>query len=185
MLLTLFGISVIIFVLLRIVPATSSTSCSTAAGFVNPAEKAKIERELGLDRPIAGAVRRLDRRACCRAISAIPTSPRSRRSQEILPRIPITAKLAGLALVFSIADRRAARGDQRGQAELRARLCPARGQPQRAVDAGLLARAPDPDGLRRLVRHDPDLHRTRRKTFWERCCCTACRRPRSASAARR
>ena len=78
MLLTLFGISVIIFVLLRIVPGNIVDILFDAAGFVNPAEKAKLEAELGLDKSIPlqyaawiGGLRT--------AISAIPTSPRSRR----------------------------------------------------------------------------------------------------------
>ena len=52
MLLTLFGISVIIFVLLRIVPGNIVDILFDSAGMVNPREKARIERELGLDLPI-------------------------------------------------------------------------------------------------------------------------------------
>ena len=54
--------------------------------------------------------------------------------------------------------RRAVRRDQRGAAEHDARLFPARPQSQRAVAAVLLARPAGPDGVRALVRHDPDLH---------------------------
>ena len=53
MLVTLFGISVIIFVLLRLVPGNIVDILFDAAGFVNPAEKAQIERDLGLDQPLA------------------------------------------------------------------------------------------------------------------------------------
>ena len=42
MLVTLFGISVIIFVLLRLVPGNIVDILFDAAGFVNPAEKAQI-----------------------------------------------------------------------------------------------------------------------------------------------
>jgi hypothetical protein len=52
MLLTLFGISVIIFVLLRVMPGNIVDILYDAAGYVNPREKAKIEAELGLDKPI-------------------------------------------------------------------------------------------------------------------------------------
>ena len=52
MLLTLFGISVLIFVLLRIVPGNIADILFTAAGMINPADKAQIEKELGLDQPI-------------------------------------------------------------------------------------------------------------------------------------
>ena len=46
MLLTLFGISVIIFLLLRIVPGNIVDVLFDAAGFVDPADKLKIEQEL-------------------------------------------------------------------------------------------------------------------------------------------
>ena len=52
MLLTLFGISVIIFALLRLVPGNIADILFDSAGLINPAEKAQIERELGLDKPI-------------------------------------------------------------------------------------------------------------------------------------
>ena len=101
MLLTLFGISVIIFVLLRIVPGNIVDILSDAAGFVNPAEKANLEAELGLDKPIPlqyaswiGGLLRGDL-----GYSYVSEKP---ALTEILPRIPITARLAGLALVFSI-----------------------------------------------------------------------------------
>jgi peptide/nickel transport system permease protein len=101
MLVTLFGISVIIFVLLRLVPGNIVDILFDAAGFVNPAEKAQIERDLGLDQPLAvqyarwiGGIFRGDL-----GYSYISEKP---ALAEILPRIPITARLAGLALVFSI-----------------------------------------------------------------------------------
>ena len=52
MLVTLFGISVIIFVLLRVVPGNIVDILFDAAGFVDPADKANLERELGLDQSI-------------------------------------------------------------------------------------------------------------------------------------
>jgi peptide/nickel transport system permease protein len=101
MLLTLFGISVIIFVLLRIVPGNIADILFDAAGFVNPAEKLQIEKDLGLDKSIPaqyavwiGALFRGDL-----GFSYVSEKP---ALAEILPRIPITARLAGLALVFSI-----------------------------------------------------------------------------------
>src|SRR5882672_7574022 len=102
MLLTLFGISVIIFVLLRIVPGNIVDILFDAAGFVNPADKARLEAELGLDKSIVaqyaswiGGLLRGDL-----GFSYVSEKP---ALAEILPRIPITARLAGLALVFSIA----------------------------------------------------------------------------------
>src|SRR3984957_5519854 len=52
MLMTLFGISVLIFVLLRLTPANTAQHLSAPAGYVPPAEKKKIEHDLGLDKSI-------------------------------------------------------------------------------------------------------------------------------------
>jgi peptide/nickel transport system permease protein len=101
MVLTLFGISVIVFVLLRLVPGNIADILFDSAGMINPADKKQIEQELGLDRPIAvqyaswigglfegdlGYSYKTDRPAL----------------EEIAPRIPVTAKLAALALAFSV-----------------------------------------------------------------------------------
>src|ERR1700688_4662312 len=100
MLVTLFGISVIIFVLLRVVPGNIVDILFDAAGFVDPADKANLERELGLDQSIVvqylhwiGGLLRGDL-----GYSYVSEKP---ALDEILPRIPITARLAGLALLFS------------------------------------------------------------------------------------
>lgn len=98
---TLFGMSVLIFVLLRLVPGNIVDILFDSAGFVNPADKLLLEKELGLDRPIV--VQYFD------WISGLVQgdlgySYVSERSvwAEIGPRIPITVKLALLALFFSI-----------------------------------------------------------------------------------
>src|SRR5437879_7163622 len=100
MLVTLFGISVIIFVLLRIVPGNIVDILFDAAGFVDPADKANLERELGLDQSIVvqylhwiGGLLRGDL-----GYSYVSEKP---ALGEIMPRIQITARLAGLALLFS------------------------------------------------------------------------------------
>ncbi|MBO4225664.1 MULTISPECIES: ABC transporter permease [Bradyrhizobium] len=100
MLVTLFGISVIIFVLLRIVPGNIVDILFDAAGYVDPADKANLEKELGLSDPIViqylkwiGGLLHGDL-----GYSYVSEKP---ALQEILPRIPITARLAGLALLFS------------------------------------------------------------------------------------
>ena len=101
MVLTLFGISVIIFALLRVVPGNIADILADAAGFVNPAEKAKLEADLGLDKPIpvqyAAWIAGLARGDL--GYSYVSEKP---ALDEILPRIPITARLAFLALVFSV-----------------------------------------------------------------------------------
>jgi len=101
MLVTLFGISVIIFVLLRLTPGNIADILFDAGGFVDPADKARIEADLGLDKPIPvqyalwiGGLLRGDL-----GISYQTERP---AIDEIAPRIPITARLAGLALVFAV-----------------------------------------------------------------------------------
>jgi len=101
MVLTLFGISVLVFVMLRMVPGDIADILFNAAGMIDVAEKAKLEHELGLDRPIVvqyvdwiGGLAHGDL-----GYSYVSEKP---AIDEILPRIPITAKLAGLALAFSI-----------------------------------------------------------------------------------
>ena len=98
---TVFGISVLIFTMLRLVPGNIADIVFNAAGMIDVAEKAKLEKELGLDRPIpvqyvewVGGLARGDL-----GYSYVSEKP---AIDEILPRIPITAKLAGLALLFAV-----------------------------------------------------------------------------------
>ena len=49
--LTLFGMSVVIFVLLRLAPGDIVDILFSTGGYVNPSERAAIEKELGLDKP--------------------------------------------------------------------------------------------------------------------------------------
>src|SRR5262249_21701035 len=100
MLLTLFGISVLIFVMLRVVPGNIADIIFAAAGLLDPAEKAGLERDRGRAQPIVvqylhwiGGLLHGDL-----GYSYVSEKP---ALAEILPRIPITAKLAGLALAFS------------------------------------------------------------------------------------
>ncbi len=101
MLLTLVGMSIIIFVLLRLMPGNIVDIMFDSAGFVDPAEKAEIEKELGLDQPIhvqyaqwIWGIMRWDL-----GFSYVSEMP---AIDELGPRIPITAKLAALALFFSV-----------------------------------------------------------------------------------
>ena len=101
MALTLFGMSVLIFVMLRLVPGNIADILVDSAGIADPKEKAKIAHELGLDRPIfdqylqwIGGLVRGDL-----GFAYVSERP---AHEEIAPRIPISAKLAGLALFFSV-----------------------------------------------------------------------------------
>ena len=49
--LTLFGMSVVIFVMLRLAPGDIVDVLFSAAGYVNPSEKQAILKELGMDKP--------------------------------------------------------------------------------------------------------------------------------------
>jgi peptide/nickel transport system permease protein len=100
MILTLIGISIVIFFLLRVVPGNIVDILFDAAGFVDPADKANLERELGIDQPLVvqylkwiGGLLHGDL-----GYSYVSEKP---ALDEILPRIPITARLAALALLFS------------------------------------------------------------------------------------
>ncbi len=100
MLVTLIGISIVIFFLLRIVPGNIVDILFAAAGYVDPADKADLERSLGVDQPLIlqylhwiGGLLHGDL-----GYSYVSEKP---ALDEILPRIPITARLAGLALLFS------------------------------------------------------------------------------------
>jgi peptide/nickel transport system permease protein len=101
MLVTLFGISVLVFVMLRLVPGNIADILFDAAGLIDTADKAKLEHDLGIDQPIviqyAQWVNGLAHGDL--GYSYVSEKP---ALQEIAPRIPITAKLAGLALLFSI-----------------------------------------------------------------------------------
>jgi peptide/nickel transport system permease protein len=100
MLVTLVGISIVIFFLLRIVPGNIVDILFAAAGYVDPAAKANLQRELGIDQPlvvqylhwISGLLHG------DLGYSYVSEKP---ALDEILPRIPITARLAALALLFS------------------------------------------------------------------------------------
>ena len=100
MILTLFGISVIIFLMLRLAPGNIADILFDAAGFVDPTEKAQIMKDLGLDKSLPvqyaswiGGLMQGDL-----GFSYVTDRPAIR---EILPRIPITARIAGLAVLFS------------------------------------------------------------------------------------
>ena len=156
MLLTLFGISVLIFTMLRIVPGNIADIVFNAAGMIDVAEKAKLEKELGLDQPIAvqyvqwvSGLAHGDL-----GYSFVSEKP---AIQEISAAHPDHRQACRSRAGLCDLVRRSARRPQRGQAEFRPRLRAARHQSQRAVDTGLLAGIADSDGLREIFRHHPDL----------------------------
>jgi len=101
MALTLVGMSIIIFIMLRLVPGNIADILFDSAGFIDPQEKALLEQELGLHLPlwkqywdwIYGLVQG---DLGFSYVSELPTV------DELGPRIPITAKLAGLSLFFAV-----------------------------------------------------------------------------------
>src|SRR5438445_12621851 len=99
MALTLFGMSILIFVMLRLVPGNIADILVDAAGIADSKEKAKITHELGLDLPIIeqygqwiGGLSRGDL-----GFASVSEQP---AIEEIAPRSPISAKLAGLPSFF-------------------------------------------------------------------------------------
>ena len=102
MLVTLFGISVLVFVMLRLVPGNIADILFDAAGLIDTADKAKLEHDLGIDRPIVVQYAQWVNGLAHGDLGYSYVSEKP-ALQEIAPRIPITAKLAGLALLFSIA----------------------------------------------------------------------------------
>src|SRR5438045_9693220 len=101
MVLTLFGISIIIFMLLRMTPGNIADILFDAGGFVDPADKARIEADLGVDKPIpVQYVKWIS--GLLSGDLGISYQTERPAIQEIAPRIPITARLAVLALSFSV-----------------------------------------------------------------------------------
>ena len=100
-LLTLFGMSAVIFVLLRLAPGNIVDILFSTAGFVNPAAKQEIARELGLDQPIPVQYGRWLRDIARGELGKsyrydIPAW------QVIKPRIPVSVELAILALLIAV-----------------------------------------------------------------------------------
>ncbi len=101
MIVTLFGVSIAIFLLLRIVPGNIADILFDSAGMIDPKEKQQIITDLGLDKSlpvqygqwIFGLLRG------DLGYSYVSEKP---VLEEILPRIPITARLAGVALLFAV-----------------------------------------------------------------------------------
>ena len=100
-LVTLFGMSIVIFVLLRLAPGDIVDILFSAGGYVNPSERLAIERELGLDKPIS--IQYLD----WLEQMAVGNLGKSYRydlpAWEIIrPLVPVTIELAVLSLIVAV-----------------------------------------------------------------------------------
>lgn len=98
---TLLGMSVVIFVLLRLTPGNIVDIIFESAGYVDPAAKRALSRELGFDQPV------LVQYGQWLAEIARGDLGKSYRYdlpawQVIKPRIPVTVELAVLALLVSV-----------------------------------------------------------------------------------
>src|SRR3954447_16154396 len=102
MVLTLFGMSVLIFIPLRLVPGNIADILVDSVGIVDNAQKLKIEHELGLDRPLIIQYWQWISGLLHGDLGYAYISERP-AIEEIVPRLPVTAKLAVLALFFAIA----------------------------------------------------------------------------------
>src|SRR5215813_3992219 len=100
-LVTLVGMSMVIFVLLRLAPGNIVDVLFDSAGYVDQADKKQLERELGVDRPIAVQY--------ARWVGELARGDLGKSYRYdmpawniIKPRLPVTLELAVLALLFSI-----------------------------------------------------------------------------------
>src|SRR5689334_24815882 len=101
MVLTLFGMSVLIFVMLRLVPGNIADILVDAAGIVEAKDRARITHDLGLDQPIMVQYGQWIAGLAHGDLGFAYVSERP-ALEEIAPRIPISAKLAGMAVLFAV-----------------------------------------------------------------------------------
>jgi len=99
--LTLFGMSIVIFGMLRLAPGDIVDILFSTGGYVNPAERAAIEKELGLDQPVW--VQYVE---WMRQIFTGDLGKSYRYDlpawEIIRPLIPVTLELAILSLIVSV-----------------------------------------------------------------------------------
>ncbi len=98
--LTLLGMSIVIFVLMRIAPGDIVDIIFASAGYVDPVAKAEIQKELGLDQPITTQY--------ARWLAEILRGDLGKSYrydipawQVVRPRIPVTVELAILAMLVA------------------------------------------------------------------------------------
>jgi len=100
-LLTLLGMSMVIFVLLRLAPGDIVDILFATAGYISPSEKQAIMKELGIDRPYV--VQYLD------WLHQIVTGDLGKSYrydlpawEVIRPLVPVTLELAALSMIFAV-----------------------------------------------------------------------------------
>ena len=98
---TVLGVSIIIFALMRVVPGNIADILFDSSGYIDAVQKAKIEAELGLDKPLVEQYTRWIGGLMKGEFGYSYMSERPAIS-EIVPRFPVTLKLAGLTLFFTI-----------------------------------------------------------------------------------
>ncbi|MBS0518319.1 MAG: ABC transporter permease [Proteobacteria bacterium] len=98
---TLVGMSILIFVLLRLVPGNIADILVDATGNDDPQEKARIVHDLGIDRPLVEQYWQWINGLAHGDLGYAFVSERP-AIEEIAPRIPISSKLAGLAIFFAV-----------------------------------------------------------------------------------
>ncbi|MBI2206181.1 MAG: ABC transporter permease [Candidatus Rokubacteria bacterium] len=98
---TLFGMSIVIFVLMRLAPGNITDIIFESAGYVDQEDKKRLEVELGIDRPLPVQYGAWMRELLSGDLGKsyhyeLPAA------DIIKPRLPVTLELAFLALAFSI-----------------------------------------------------------------------------------
>jgi len=100
-LLTLLGMSVVIFVLLRLAPGDIVDILFATAGYISPSEKQALMKELGIDRPYV--IQYLD---WLRQVVTGDLGKSYRYDlpawEVIRPLVPVTLELAALSMVFAV-----------------------------------------------------------------------------------
>jgi peptide/nickel transport system permease protein len=98
---TLLGMSVLIFVLLRLAPGNITDIIFESAGYVDQADKKRLEAELGIDRPVP--VQYLAWLADLGRGDLGKSYRYDLPAWEVIrPRLPVSLELAVLALAFSV-----------------------------------------------------------------------------------
>jgi peptide/nickel transport system permease protein len=98
---TLLGMSILLFVLMRLAPGNITDIIFESAGYVDEADRKRLEGELGIDKPLA-----LQYTRWLRDLMRGELGKSYRYDlpawEIIKPRLPVTLELALLALAFSV-----------------------------------------------------------------------------------